>query len=227
MNVVFYLAAFLVSYLIGGLNASILYSKFKHTEDIRTLGSKNAGTTNVLRVFGRLPAAFTLIWDIAKAVIAVLAARLIFRSDEAACVWACQGAAFGVVAGHCFPVYFGFRGGKGVTAYLGAMLVINPYAALLGLALFIVLVAITRYVSLGSVSGCLSYPVWVAVLGYASVYGSHIPLNIALALLPALLIAIQHRGNIKRLLTGTERKLSFSKRPPEQEKKEENTEIGR
>lgn len=186
----------IIGYLLGSINSAVLISNIFYKTDIRSMGSGNAGTTNVLRSLGKKAAAFTFLGDFLKGIIASLIGMLLYK--EMGLVLA-GGAA---VIGHNWPVYFGFKGGKGVLTSFSVLLFASPWAALIALAWFIVIVAITRYVSLGSITAALV----VVIATYFTAHGFDTP-TFWLTVFVAVLVIIRHHSNIKRLLTGTESKL--------------------
>ena len=153
-----YIIMIVVPYLLGGVNTSIIVTKLKTGKDIRTMGSGNAGLTNTLRTQGKAVAGIVLLGDVAKAVLAIWAVRLAFQFIggvdttvlENDMNWVGYMAGFMAVVGHVFPVYYGFRGGKGVLAAISAIFTLDWRTGCLLLAVFIIIVAVTRYVSLGS-----------------------------------------------------------------------------
>ncbi len=193
MNVLFYILAAITGYLLGSINSAVIISKCKGT-DIRTVGSGNAGATNILRTFGKGAAALVFLIDILKGVVAVLLCRLLF--DE----YACYLGGLCAVLGHNYPLYFGFRGGKGIVTSLAVMLVVSPTLALISFAVGILIIAVTRYVSLGSIVGSLLFFV-LALFGDYDIWFQ------IFAGIISLLAVYRHRENIKRLVKGTERKL--------------------
>jgi glycerol-3-phosphate acyltransferase PlsY len=205
-NVIFiYLASALIAYLIGSLNMAILISKFHKFSDIREHGSGNAGMTNMLRIFGRRAATWTFIGDFAKGAVVVFVAREIGRDLHMDLDIAYIAALF-VMIGHIYPVYFKFRGGKGIAAALGAMFVLN-WVAFVTIAVGIVpMVFIIKIVSAVCLCGASLYPVLnfvILILQEKSFFGEVVPYTI-MSLLMALLIFYAHRENIKRLRSGTE-----------------------
>ena len=205
-NVIFiYLASALVAYLIGSLNMAILISKFHKFSDIREHGSGNAGMTNMLRIFGRRAATWTFIGDFAKGAVVVFVAREIGRDLHMDLDIAYIAALF-VMIGHIYPVYFKFRGGKGIAAALGAMFVLN-WVAFVTIAVGIVpMVFIIKIVSAVCLCGASLYPVLnfvILILQEKSFFGEVVPYT-TMSLLMALLIFYAHRENIKRLRSGTE-----------------------
>ena len=211
----------LISYLMGSISGSIILSRRIGGEDIRNEGSGNAGTTNMLRVHGKKAAAFTLLTDVLKGVAAVAIGMVLdkFISPETAAD-AFESryllgsmkyiAAVFVVIGHDFPLYFGFKGGKGVATGIGVVTVLDWRIGLIVLFAALIIMLTTRYVSLGSVSGAIIY-VCSVVTYMAAVKSFNAPYLIC-AVIIALLIIVKHRANIKRLSRGEENKLSFKKK---------------
>lgn len=185
----------LASYLAGAIPTGYLLVRLKEHKDVRRFGSGSTGATNVFRLAGILYALPVIIVDILKGFLpAYLAMRWFgdIRLSLAAAALA--------VLGHCFPVYIGFRGGKGVATAMGAFLFFNFPGALLSLAVFLVVIVLTRYVSLGSLLAAFSFPVWSLIL----LRGTHVFYGSAAI---ALIVVVRHAGNIERLITGHERKL--------------------
>ncbi len=186
------------AYLLGSINPAILISRLRFHDDIRKHGSGNAGTTNMLRTYGKKAALATLLCDLGKAAVAVLLGRLI---------WGVNGAAlsgFFVMFGHMFPVFSHFRGGKGVACLAMVALMLSPITFVILLAMFLVIAIGTRYVSLASVMCAMLYPLILRAFANNG-------LNVAMAVLAALFVVIMHRENLKRLWNGTESKLDLSK----------------
>ena len=192
----------IISYLIGSIPSGLILSKATGV-DIRTSGSGNIGATNVTRLLGKKLGILTLICDVLKAVIPMLAAHWYFvRSGMAAkphevdlAVSLCGGAAF---LGHLFPIYLKFKGGKGVATALGVFLILEPLAILISLFIFIAVVYLSGYVALGSLLVSALMTLWIWLLG-----GS--PNHVFLAFFIGVLIWLKHSDNIKRLLAGTEK----------------------
>lgn len=193
--------AFLAAYLIGSINSAIIVSKIMLHDDIRKYGSGNAGATNALRTLGKKGAIPVVIGDLLKAIIAILFAKIIC-SDSSLAVYI---AGIGVVLGHNFPIYFGFRGGKGILVSLVAILFADPKIGLIAAVSAILIMAITKYVSLGSISGAVIFLVLGLTFRFGDVYFC------IFAAIISLLAIIRHKTNIQRLLNGTESKLSFKK----------------
>jgi glycerol-3-phosphate acyltransferase PlsY len=193
--------AALAAYLLGSLNGALLMSRLLLGDDIRNHGSGNAGATNVLRTYGvklTLPVA---VWDMGKGVLAVLLGRSLLPEEYHGGLVV----AFFVILGHVFPLFFGFRGGKGVITSCAVIMALDPVTAAIALGLFAAIVAITRYVSLGSVCALAVLP----VLGI--LFDRGLP-AIAMYASAAVLIILLHAANIKRLLKGTENKFSSKKK---------------
>ena len=199
-------AVIIASYLLGSCPFSIIIGRIWKRIDIREYGSKNAGFTNVYRVIGPLPAVIVLILDIAKGMTAVLLiTQIALNSVSLSFIDLKLMAGFFVILGHVFPVFAGFRGGKGIAAGLGALLAIIPLEVGLGLILFVLIVAITRYVSLGSLTATVFIFLALIFERYYLEYQVPTRLILMIFFLTAF-IFFNHRGNIKRLLAGTENK---------------------
>ena len=212
---VLYIIVAIMAYLIGSVNFSIIISKKMAGFDVREKGSGNAGTTNVLRTVGKKAAALTLLCDILKGIVPVLLAILIgtvanklnanIRVDYLA-----QVAGIATVIGHTFPIFFKFKGGKGVASSLGLILIINWQIGLICLVFALLVMAVTRMVSLGSITAAILFAILI-LFGVSSqfyiVAGNYIVFGIVLA----AVVIFNHRSNIKRILEGTENKLSLKK----------------
>lgn len=198
-----------LSYLLGSIPTGYLLVRTFRKQDIRTVGSGNIGATNVMRSGSKKLGALTFLLDVAKGAAAVLLGAYVFapmlpgvpqRNVEAL-------AALCAVLGHMFPIWLGFKGGKGVATGFGVFLVAAPLAALLSIALFAVVFALTRYVSLGSILGAASFPVFA----WFTVRGDKPAFFLAVQIAVALLIIVKHHPNIRRLLTGTEHRFGAPK----------------
>jgi len=183
------------SYLIGAIPVGFLVARAAGGFDIRGKGSGTIGATNVLRTLGPVPAVLTLVGDVVKGYLAVRVAEVL--GPEPA--WGAAGALLAVV-GNCWPVFLRFRGGKGVATALGAFLALVPRAVLPSAALWIVVVAIFRYVSLASIAAVLALPVGTFMLGYPRA-------ALGAAVAASLVILWRHRENIRRLAAGKENRL--------------------
>jgi len=199
----------IAAYLLGSIPVGYLLVRIFRRQDIRTIGSGNIGATNVLRSGGKALGAATFILDVCKGALAVVLAAMIAgsalpmvppRNVEAL-------AALFAVLGHMFPVWLGFRGGKGVATGFGVFLVAAPWAALSSIALFALVFAVTRYVSLGSILGAASFPIfaWFMVNGERPLF------FVAVQATVALLIIVKHHPNIRRLLAGNEHRFGTTK----------------
>jgi len=197
------------AYLFGSIPTGYLLVRLFRHQDIRSVGSGNIGATNVLRAGGKALGAATFLLDVLKGCAAVwlgewVAAHLLLWADprdiEAL-------AALCAVLGHMFPVWLRFRGGKGVATGFGVFLVAAPLAALSAIAVFGVILALTRYVSLASVIGAASFPVFAVLL----VEGDRAPFLFAVEIAVALLIILKHHQNLRRLLAGTESRFGAKK----------------
>ncbi len=195
------LLVLVAAYLVGGIPFGYLLVKLKTGEDVRSKGSGNIGATNVLRTTGRAIAVFTLLLDIGKGFLAVwFAARLTGNSPE----WM-SAAALAVMAGHAYPIFLKFHGGKAVASFIGAFLYLAPVPLVATLVLFVIVVAATRYISMGSVVAAGSLPLAVYLI-------EHPPGAVLLAsLVAAVFIVYRHRQNIGRIRTGTEHVFQFKK----------------
>lgn len=192
----------IVAYLLGAIPFGYLFVKGRIGRDIRSTGSGNIGATNVARTLGGAWGLLTLALDAAKGGVAVWLASWLARGDMR---WEVL-AALAVVLGHMFPLFLGFQGGKGVATGLGAFGSLSPKAMLTVLVIWVVVVAIWRYVSLGSILATAAFPV------FAYQY-EHPPVLVALGLVAgASLVIIRHYANIQRLVAGTESRFKFRKR---------------
>jgi glycerol-3-phosphate acyltransferase PlsY len=194
MDIVIRLAiSAVIGYLSGSINTSLVVSKF-YKIDIRKHGSGNAGVTNTLRILGKTAALLVLAGDILKGILACLAGYLV--AGETGTI---IGGGFSIL-GHNWPVYFGFKGGKGVLTSFAVMVFIDWKLAMITLGVFLIIVLLTRYVSLGSIVGAVVLPV-MAVLLNRDIK------NIVFTILLGLLVIVRHRSNIERLVNRTESKL--------------------
>lgn len=193
-----YLIIVVVGYFLGNFSTGLIVSKKQSGMDIRKYGSGNAGATNMLRVLGSRPALFTIIGDILKGWLAVgLGAQLA----------GFHGAIIGgtaAIIGHDWPIFFSFKGGKGVATTLGVGLLLFPWQGLVCLLVFVIVFLLTRYVSLGSLIGAFFCPILVCITHWGDW------LACLASILWFLMIAFCHRGNIQRLLGGTENKIDLS-----------------
>ncbi|MDE5578180.1 MAG: glycerol-3-phosphate 1-O-acyltransferase PlsY [Oscillospiraceae bacterium] len=213
-----------ISYLLGSCNSSIIVVRLLKHEDIREKGSKNAGLTNTLRCYGKFPALLTLIGDLGKGIIAVLISILIFSlmvgsgNFDRQTVGYISGIA--AIVGHIFPIYYGFRGGKGILVSSSILIVIDPLTFAIIIPFFAVILIISKYVSVASISAAVFYPILTFLLHYfveSEPLGTCI-VHTALVAVTSVLLIYMHRANIQRLKNGTENKF-FGKKKQEGENK--------
>jgi glycerol-3-phosphate acyltransferase PlsY len=186
-----------IGYFCGSLSSAIIVSKLKHLPDPRTIGSKNPGATNILRIAGKWPAFLVLIADMLKGLLPVLLARIV----------GLHGFALGLVAlstflGHLYPIFFKFKGGKGVATFFGTMFALSFWVGIAMIATWILVALIFRYSSLAALMAAILSPIYLAIF---TDFGYLLPV-----LLMTLLIVWKHRPNISRLRVGTEEKIKLS-----------------
>ena len=194
------------------LNSSITVVKIWKKVDIRDYGSKNAGLTNTLRVFGKSPALVTLICDLLKGVIAVLIGRIIahfFGVDNTLIVGYCAG--ISAFLGHIFPLYYGFKGGKGVLMAATTLLALDPLTFAIVIPFFALLLYITRYVSVSSIIAAIAYPIITYITQSMRDFDAPL-IDAGFALLMSIIMIYMHKANIQRLKNGTENKFSFKRK---------------
>ena len=210
-----YIVVAILSYLIGSINFSIIISKKVAGFDVREKGSGNAGTTNMLRTVGKKAALITLVCDILKGVISILLALLIGKiAKEANNSILVQIAGILVIIGHTFPIFFGFKGGKGVATSLGVILMSNWQIGLICLVFALVLMVLTKMVSLGSCAAAVLFPVLTLFINtnYTVLSeGKSGKVYLIYSILLAVIVLFNHRSNIKRILNGTENKVGSKK----------------
>jgi acyl phosphate:glycerol-3-phosphate acyltransferase len=200
MPVILWLIAFALGYLLGSIPFGLVLTRLAGTADIRTIGSGNIGATNVLRTGRKGLAAATLLGDMLKGTVAVLLAKALGGESAA------LAAALGAFLGHLFPVWLGFKGGKGVATYIGLLVALAWPAALAFCLLWVAVAALTRYSSLAALIASAVTPPFLWYLGH--------PQQAWLFLLLSLLLWFMHRGNLARLIGGTEGKIGMPKAPP-------------
>ena len=194
-----FIALIVLAYLIGCLNTSILYSKANFKQDIRSQGSGNAGATNMLRSFGKGSAVITFLGDFVKVIIAIGIPWICFNGDEnIELIKAIMGLA--CVLGHCFPVFFKFKGGKGIASGSACIIMLDWRVFVVAIALFVLFVVVTKYVSLGSLAGAFTYPIGLMICRFDITV-------IIVAALTTALVVYRHWKNIVALCRGTERKI--------------------
>ena len=204
-----YIIVSIIAYLLGSISFSVIFSKKFAGFDVREKGSGNAGTTNMLRTVGKKAALITLVCDILKGVISILLALLIGKiAKEANNSILVQIAGILVIIGHTFPIFFQFKGGKGVATAVGVLLTTNWQIGLICLIFGLVLIALTRMVSLGSITAAILFPILVLFIKTNYIVEGN---YFIYSLIIAVMVVFNHRENVKRLLSGTENKLSFKK----------------
>ncbi len=217
MLVLLLIATALQAYIIGSINGAIITSKYFYRKDIRKFGSGNPGLTNFYRVFGKGGAIVVVLIDVVKTAAPVVIGGFLFsRFLNTACfidvgffqlsLFGSELAGFFVMLGHCYPLYYQFKGGKGVMAMGTILFFVDWRIALVGWGVFILITLLTRYVSLGAIIGVTAYPVTQALMGLGGSW------ELSLAILSAALLIFRHRENIKRLIKGEESKFSFKRK---------------
>jgi len=205
-----YIIIAIIAYAIGSINFSVLISKKMAGFDVREKGSGNAGTTNMLRSVGKKAAVITLLCDILKGVvsigIALIAGNIVKNLDKAVLV---QIAGILVVVGHTFPIFFEFKGGKGVATSLGVIMMINWKIGLICLVFALVIMVFSRMVSMGSVGAAILFPVLTLFINTNFIAQASGMKYFIFSVILAAIVIFNHRANIKRIANGTENKLSF------------------
>jgi acyl phosphate:glycerol-3-phosphate acyltransferase len=207
MNTSIYLAIAAIAYLLGSIPFGLILIRVVRGEDVRLTGSGNIGATNVARSGGAALGVTTLVLDALKGYLSVAIAAVVSRRNGMDFELAAAIAALCAILGHVFPVWLKFRGGKGVATAVGAFLGLAPRAVLVVFAIFLIIVLVFRYVSLGSVVASAVFP----VLAFFLYRGRSSPAGLAVMLGASLLIILKHKANIRRLLNGTENRLQFHK----------------
>lgn len=198
-----------VAYLIGSINFGIVVSKSRHKKDVRDYGSGNAGATNTLRTFGKTSALLVMLGDMLKGALVIWVAKYAL-TGFALSQYFVYVAGVAVLLGHIFPVFFGFRGGKGVSTTAGIMLAFSPVTFLILLSVFIIVLCISKYVSLSSITAVILYAPVNALIYYLS-HKTVNSMEIIFPLIVAVIVVFLHRQNIGRLIHHNESKISFKK----------------
>ena len=193
------LIVIVAGYLLGSISTGVVLSRLFAKTDIRSQGSGNAGTTNMLRVLGRKMALLTFIGDMLKGIIAVFIGKWLIGGELGGLL-----GVVGAVLGHYYPLYFGFKGGKGIATSFGSLLFVFPVQALLAFAVFLILVAVTHYVSVGSIAAAITLPLLIVITRFQE------PTLWIITVCIGASVVWRHRANIKRLMNHTENKLDFS-----------------
>lgn len=234
MTMAFLLATVVISYLFGSINSAIIISKAIYHDDIRKHGSGNAGMTNMLRTYGTGAAGLTLLGDLLKTALAVVTGAVFFGFNYIGGISIsdfCYVAGLCAVIGHIYPIYYGFKGGKGVLSTATVALILSPIPFLILFAIFVIIVAISKYVSLGSVTVAIAYPIMfnaycIFLFGRSADGKTMTPgLAVACIIILAIIIVFKHLGNLQRISNRTERKISFKRKPtpePIEEKAEDS-----
>lgn len=210
-----YIIISVISYIIGSINFSVIISRKIAGFDVREKGSGNAGTTNILRTVGKKAAILTLVCDILKGIVAIVLAILIghFVEDIDSSILVSLAGVF-VVIGHTFPVFFEFRGGKGIATSLGVLLLVNWQIGLICLVFSLTIMAITKMVSLGSIMAAILFPILTIFINSNYIVDSENGGRmsyIIFGIVMATIVIFNHRANLKRIMNGNENKLNFKK----------------
>ena len=225
MEILIIVVLALVAYLMGSFSSDLWYGRWFHGIDIREHGSKNAGSTNVLRVLGWKCAIPVFITDVLKSFIPAMFFVMLLNAImpeiaddyvvkiKGSEVYYLLQLLFGMMAilGHIFPIFSGFKGGKGVASMLGIVLALDPLAAALALAVFIIVVICTKIVSVSSMSAGVSFPIIVFLMSMIRGNGYSITLTV-FSIIVAILLLVTHKKNIKRLIKGEEPKITVGKK---------------
>ena len=216
LNLVILGLCILAAYLLGSFNTAVLVSKKMYSDDIRNYGSGNAGFTNVMRTYGKKAAIITFVGDAFKTILAIVIGWVFFGYTGGYIT------GLACMIGHVFPVFYHFKGGKGVVCFALTLFMLDWRIFLIELALFVAIVLITKYISLGSVLCAASAPIFLSRLGVPIMgqSGYHPGIIIILLIAMSALIIIKHIGNIKRIYKGTESKFKFKKSKPAEETEE-------
>lgn len=198
-----------IGYLLGSLNSSLIVGKFYHV-DVRKHGSGSAGTTNTLRTLGKVAAVLVILGDVLKGIIACLVGLYIVKDVVGNDHIGLMAGGVAAIVGHNWPLYFGFKGGKGALTSITVVMMMDWRIGLIVLGIFILTVAISRYVSLGSLFGAIMFPIisWIPFFEKTNTF-------IVFALIVSFLAILMHRSNIERLFKGTESKLGGDKKVPQ------------
>ncbi|MDR1348493.1 MAG: glycerol-3-phosphate 1-O-acyltransferase PlsY [Prevotellaceae bacterium] len=204
-----------IAYLTGSISSAVFVGKRFFKIDIRNYGSKNAGATNILRVLGPKAALPVFVFDLLKGIVAVVLVRFTDLQHETNLYVSFQ-ILLGVcvVMGHIFPIFTQFKGGKGVATTAGVVLAMHPYAMMMVLGIFGLCLLTSRYVSLSSITAAVCFPV-IVIIVFGEIFNEDETVTMKIfSIIAAIMIIFTHRTNIKRLLNGTESKISFGKKKP-------------
>jgi acyl phosphate:glycerol-3-phosphate acyltransferase len=214
MDVLFIIGGLIIAYLVGSIPTAVWYSRAFFGMDVREFGSGNAGATNTLRVLGKKAGAIVMAIDVLKGFLATNGASILVGLNAISAdnleLWKLL-FGFAAALGHIFPAYAGFRGGKGVATLLGMVLAINLLIALICIAVFFIVLIVSRYVSLGSMLAALAFPIAMLIPRFSP----HEPITLIFAFALASIVVLTHQKNIKRLLAGEENKTRILKKSRE------------
>lgn len=211
--VLLYLSVFLsmmLAYLLGSINFALVISRVFYHKDIRDYGSGNAGMTNVLRTFGKIPAVLTLLGDFLKGIIVIFVADVLitYLGGYPDFMLGLEIVGLFALLGHVYPIYYNFKGGKGVLVSAGIILALDPLTLGILVLVFLLFFGVTRIISVGSIAAAITYPITTLIINILqSLSIFTIITNVFIALLYAAFILYLHRANIKRLLAGEEPKI--------------------
>ena len=211
MNYIGVLAAVVIAYLLGSINFAVIFANAFLKKDVRELGSGNAGTTNVMRTAGFLPGALTFICDALKGFAACFIGKAIFMyifPDTIPWIYVAYMCGVACMLGHVFPIFFGFKGGKGVATSVGIFAVCCPIAIILGLTVFAIMTLITKIVSLSSLIATVTV-ISLSIVFYNSEADIVLPAVLSIAM--GVIVFLTHKEHIKRLVKGEEKKIKVSK----------------
>lgn len=211
MNYIGVLAAVVIAYLLGSINFAVIFANAFLKKDVRELGSGNAGTTNVMRTAGFLPGALTFICDALKGFAACFIGKMLFiyaYPDTIPWIYVAYMCGVACMLGHVFPIFFGFKGGKGVATSVGIFAVCCPIAIIIGLTVFALMTLITKIVSLSSLIATVTV-ISLSIVFYNSEADIVLPAVLSIAM--GVIVFLKHKENIKRLVKGEEKKIKVSK----------------
>ena len=226
MIALLYIAVIIMGYLVGSLPFGVIIGRLLGNADVRDVGSGKMGMTNVMRVAGKKGAALSLLFDLGKGALAVALANLVFTTGYAESLthpnpvtfmlYAQIAAAFAAIAGHTWSVFLGFKGGRGVNTFLGGMMAMYWPAAIVGGSIMVIIGLVSKYMSLGSITGAVAAFIMLIILNYLHVHmvGIYPYIQYVIyAMVGAIFIYAVHRDNIQRLVSGRERRIGEKASP--------------
>lgn len=220
--ILWFIALAAVAYLLGSINSAVLFSRLFFGADVRTKGSGNAGLTNMFRVYGKGAAGLTLLGDILKTVLSMLIAGVFFGFHYVSGIsvgYACYIAGLFCVIGHIKPIYYGFRGGKGVLCCATMVLILAPIVFLILFAAFSLIVYVSRYISLGSIVVAGLLPITLQAYMQTAANDKYDPFVVLFGFVMAVIIVVCHRANLGRLWRHEENKFSFHRSADKKDEK--------